>query len=77
VSSWRALEDTQYQPQIASDGMRGAFSAWRDGRSDADIYAQHLGNAFNAVAITSFTAKLRRGTVVLTATLRSGFSFTK
>lgn len=66
--------DDQYQPQIASDGADGAIVTWVDMRNNGytpDVYAQHLGESPNAVAISSFAATAGNGIVTLRATFHS------
>jgi len=63
----------QRDPEIVSDGAGGAIVTWNDFRSgtDADVYAQHVPDIPNAVAIVSFDATESDGVVTLRSAFRS------
>jgi hypothetical protein len=66
--------NTQDFSTIISDGAGGAIVAWEDSRNgfdNSDIYAQHVTNALNAVAIASFEATEADGIVTLRSAFRS------
>jgi len=58
---------------IVSDGAEGAIVTWSDYRNgtDSDIYAQHVHDAPNAVAIMSFDATESDDVVMLRSVFRS------
>jgi FlgD Ig-like domain len=74
-----AAANTQDFSTIISDGGGGAFVAWEDSRNgldNSDIYAQHVTNALNAVAIASFDASETGGVVTLRSAFRSDLGVT-
>jgi hypothetical protein len=62
----------QLYPVIASDGTGGAIVAWEDTRGGKyDVYAQHVADPSNAVAIAYFDATESDGVVTLRSAFRS------
>jgi hypothetical protein len=62
----------QIYPTIVSDGGEGAIVTWYDYRDgNADVYAQHVADPSNAVAIVSFDAVEVDGVVTLRSAFRS------
>jgi FlgD Ig-like domain len=63
----------QHYPTIATDGAGGAIVTWGDNRTFPiyDIYAQHVTDPLNAVAIASFDASETNGVVTLRSAFRS------
>jgi len=62
----------QFDPMIVLDGTGGAIVTWEDTRTGPyDIYAQHVTDPLNTVAIVSFDATEVGGVVTLRSAFRS------